>query len=85
MTQIFFPTKPELKQQKTYCYVNNFTEVVVVKMRGMSNRHCERVIFPTEKFLFVASDDCELEIHRHTKIGITRDIIPCSQLKVIEE
>ena len=84
MTQIFFPTKP-INQPKTYCYVNNFAEVVVVKMRGIDNRHCERVIFPTEKFLFVASDDCELEIHRHTDIGITRNTIPCSQLKVIEE
>ena len=84
MAQIFFPSKPEVKQQKTYCYINNFAEVVVVKMRGIDNRHCERVVFPTEKFLFVANDDCELEIHRHTEIGITRDTIFCSQLKVVE-
>ncbi|MEL6496796.1 MAG: DUF1830 domain-containing protein [Cyanobacteria bacterium J06623_7] len=84
MTQIFFPPQSKNQQQKTYCYVNNFPEVVVVKLGGPDNRHCERVIFPTEKFLFVANDSCELEIHRHTEIGITRDIIACAELTVVK-
>lgn len=84
MTQMFFPTKQKRELQQTYCYINNFAEVVVAKLQGISNRDCERVIFPGEKFLFVASDDCELEIHRHTDIGITRDVVSCSQLQTVE-
>lgn len=85
MTQIFFPPISSIEQQKVYCYVNNFAKVVVAKVNGLKNRHCERVIFPTEKFLFMADDNCELEIHQQTDQGITRDIIACSELEVASD
>ena len=84
MTQIFFPSNLNTEQQKVYCYVNNFKQVVIAKIHGIENRHCERVIFPGEKFLFVADEDCELEISRQTNIGITQDTIGCSRLKVVK-
>lgn len=84
MTQIFFPPKSDVKHQQLYCYVNNSGKIVIAKVYGLKNRHCERVVFPTEKFLFVADDNCELEIVQQTNIGIIKDVISCSKLKVIE-
>lgn len=84
MTQIFFPPSPEVKQQKTYCYINNHATVVVVKLINIDDRHCERVIFPAEKFLFTADDSCEIEVHQQTNTGIIKDIIACSKLEVID-
>ena len=84
MQTFFSPVQKSNREQKVYCYVNDFSHVVVAKVRGLENRHCERVIFPTEKFLFIAHDDCELEIHRYVDTGITKDIILCSDLEIIE-
>lgn len=85
MTQIFFPFSLDSKHQQLYCYVNNLTKVVVAKIIGLKNRQCERVIFPQEKFLFLADDSCEVEIIQQSHIGIIKDTITCSQLQVIEE
>ena len=85
MTQLFFPSSSSQARQQVYCYVNDSTRVVVAKINGLKNRHCERVVFPGEKFLFLADKNCELEIHRQTEIGVTKDIIVCSRLPVVEE
>jgi len=82
MTQIFFPPKLDKNRQKTYCYINRLSTVVIAKLSGLENRDCERVVFPTQKFLFMADDKCELEIHQQTDIGIIKDIIPCPRLEV---
>lgn len=84
MTQIFFPPESG-KKEKIYCYINDFANVVVAKVKGFKDRQCERVIFPTEKFLFMANDDCRLEIHSSTDIGIIKDTIVCSKLEIVEE
>lgn len=84
MTQIFFPPKSNLDRQKVYCYINQLSKVVIAKLSGLENRDCERVLFPTQKFLFMANDECELEIHRQTNTGIIKDIIPCSKLETVE-
>ena len=85
MTSIFFPSKPNNRQEKLYCYINNFKQVVVAKIKGLQDRHCERVIFPSERFLFVADEYCELEISQPANMGIIQEVIACSNLKVIEE
>ena len=82
MTQIFFPPHLDDDSKQLYCYTNKTTKVVVAKVRGLAHRHCERVVFPEEKFLFEAHEDCELEIARQTTIGIVKDRIPCSQLQL---
>ena len=83
MTQIFFPSSSDIQQPKIYGYVNEFTQVVIAKINGLKNRQCERVIFPAEKFLFMANDNCKLEIFQKTDIGIIKDTIACSQLKLM--
>lgn len=85
MTQIFFTPAADTKKQKLYCYINNFKQVVVAKVKGLKNRHCERVIFPAERFMFMADDNCELEIYQPANIGAIQEVIACSKLKTIEE
>ena len=85
MTQIFSPADKSTDYQKLYCYTNNFHQVVVVKIRGLMDRHCERVVFPQERFLFEANDECEVEIIQTTITGTIKDSISCSQLQVIDE
>lgn len=82
MTQIFFPSTPEKKNQQLYCYINHLSKVVIVRLLGLKDRHCERVIFPGEKFFFEANDNCQIEVSQQTNIGIIQDIIDCSQLKL---
>ncbi|MEL7408796.1 MAG: DUF1830 domain-containing protein, partial [Cyanobacteria bacterium J06558_2] len=60
------------------------TKVVIAKINMLKDRHCERVIFPNEKFLFTADENCELEIYQQTDGGIIKDVIPCSELKLVE-
>ena len=82
MTQIFFPPNLDDDSKQLYCYRNTTEKIVIAKVRGLEDRHCERVVFPEEKFLFEANQDCELEISQQTTIGIIRDMIPCTQLQI---
>ena len=85
MTQIFFPPNLSSDSEELYCYTNSSGKVVIVKLKGLVSRHCERVVFPGEKFLFKANDDCELEISQQTNTGLINDIIPCLKLKVRDD
>lgn len=85
MTQIFFPPESDLSHQKLYCYTNTASQIVIAKIRGLDNRHCERVVFPGEKFMFRANNDCDLEISRQTNAGIIKDNISCSRLEVMDQ
>ena len=84
MTQIFFP-QSDLNNQKLYCYTNTASQIVIAKIRGLDNRHCERVVFPGEKFMFRADDNCDLEISRQTNAGIIKDNISCSRLEMMDQ
>ncbi|MGF1588248.1 MAG: DUF1830 domain-containing protein [Pleurocapsa sp.] len=80
MTQIFFPLDPSDSCQKLYCYTNGISKIVISQVRTLLGKHLERVIFPGEKFLFQANNDCGLEISQQTNSGIIQDFIPCEQL-----
>ena len=81
MTQVFLPPDLETDSSTLYCYTNQTSQIMIARIYGFEDRHCERVIFPGEKFLFEAEDNCELGISRQTNAGIVEDIIPCSKLK----
>ncbi|MCC0175785.1 DUF1830 domain-containing protein [Waterburya agarophytonicola K14] len=36
--------------------------MIIAKINEIENRQCKRVVFPTEKFLLMADNDCKLEI-----------------------
>ena len=85
MAQLFFPPTSETKKQEVCCYINESDKVIIAKISGLENRDCERVVFPSEKFIFMANDECELEIHSSTNVGTIKNVITCSKLKVTEE
>jgi hypothetical protein len=84
MTQIFL-TPTDTDSQKLYCYTNRTNKIAIARLHGIVDRHCERVVFPGEQFLFEAEDSCELEISRQTNVGIIEDVIPCSQIKNLKK
>lgn len=84
MTQVFYLPQLDKKKQQAYCYINNFKQIVIAKINGLKNRHCERVIFPKEKFIFMADKNCELEILQQTNRGIIRHTLSCSKLQAID-
>ncbi len=87
MTQLFSPVDRNVSYQKLYCYTNNIQKIVIAKISGLIDRrferHFERVIFPGEKFLFKANENCKVEISQQTNAGIIKDFIPCEQLQVV--
>lgn len=84
MTQIFLPSKPDVNSQKLYCYINQTNKIIIARIDDLTNRNCERVVFPGEKFLFKAQDDYSLKISQQTNIGMIEDRIPCSQIKTVD-
>ncbi|HHP7231632.1 MAG TPA: DUF1830 domain-containing protein [Xenococcaceae cyanobacterium] len=81
MTQIFFSPDLDGNSKQIYYYKNNSTKIVIARVIGLRDRHCERVIFPGEKFIFEATNNCQLQISQQTEIGIIEDVIFCLQLK----
>ena len=84
MTQIFFPPT-DTDSRELYCYTNRTDKIIIARIRGFAERHCERVVFPGEQFLFEAEDSSKLKISRQTNVGIIEDTISCSQLKKIDK
>ena len=84
MTQIFLPSRPSDVSQKLYCYTNKSNKIIIARINDLRNRTCERVVFPGEKFLFKANDDCSLKISQQTNTGMMEDSITCSQLKKVD-
>ena len=74
MTKVFLPNDSSLDSQKMCCYKNNTGRIAIASIRGLVERHCERVIFPGEMFLFEANDDCELEIFQQTSPEVITDV-----------
>ena len=81
MTQIILPSNSSIDSQKLYCYTNKSEKTIISRLNGLEERHCERVIFPGERFLFKANDNCELEITQQTNIEFIKNTIPCLKLK----
>ena len=81
MTQILLPPNSSIDSQKLYCYTNKSEKIVIAQLNDLVERHCERVVFPGERFLFKANDNCELEITQQTNIEFIKNTIPCLQLK----
>lgn len=82
MTQIFIPPNLNTNTDHLYCYTNHTSKVAIARVIGLTDRRCERVVFPGEHFLFRAESNCNLEISQYSTTGIIQDTIPCHQLKV---
>ena len=80
MTQLSFSTTTDVQQQKLYCYTNNYPQIVTVKILGSKNKSWQRIVFPAEKFLFIANDSCQVKIDKSSNKNIIQEVINCSDL-----
>lgn len=85
MSQLFYPLPTKPAEPLLCCYVNGTQKMLIARIANSPNCQFERVIFPQERCLFEAPPNAQLEIHRHTEMGmILADRIPCSYLRVCE-
>ncbi|MGL4880663.1 MAG: DUF1830 domain-containing protein [Waterburya sp.] len=64
------------------CYINKTQRIQSGKIAHYPGGHLEKVIFPSEKFLFEAPADAELAIYIELAGNtILLDNIPCSHLQ----
>ncbi len=68
------------------CYVNATSKIQVARVTNVPNWYFERVVFPGQHLIFEAVTNAQLEIHTGMMASsILSDMIPCVQLRVIEE
>ncbi|MFB2879744.1 DUF1830 domain-containing protein [Floridanema aerugineum] len=64
-------------------YTNATTEIQIIRIENNPNSKLERIVFPSEKLLFVGEPEAQLEIYTGS-MGkeILSDTIPCASLRV---
>ena len=83
MTQLSFFITTDTQNQKLYCYTNNYPQIVTVKIMGLADKIWQRIVFPTEKFLFIADDSCQIKVNKSSDKDIIQEVINCSDLAVV--
>ncbi|MFB2936269.1 DUF1830 domain-containing protein [Aerosakkonemataceae cyanobacterium BLCC-F154] len=64
-------------------YTNTTTEIQIIRIENNSNSKLERIVFPSEKLLFVGQPKAQLEIYTGSNgKAILSDIISCANLLV---
>lgn len=85
MDSLFFFQEQELDNDNKIlcCYTNNSINVVILRKPIIPGRYCERVVFPGERFLFIASKDSQIEVHKYNAhIGLVKETILCTKLAI---
>ncbi|OKH39090.1 hypothetical protein NIES2119_08140 [[Phormidium ambiguum] IAM M-71] len=64
-------------------YTNASTEIQIIRIENTQNIKLERIVFPSEKLLFVGESKAQLEIYTGSKgKEMLFDTIPCASLKL---
>lgn len=64
-------------------YTNSSTEIQIIRIENNPNSKLERIVFPSEKLLFVGEPKAQLEIYTGSEgKEILFDIIPCANLQI---
>lgn len=79
-------TLPELSDRILCYYVNSTSQLQKARISNVPNWAFERVVFPSQRFLFDAIPNALLEIYTCSPLGETPcKQIPCNHLKVYED
>ena len=85
MTQILDSLPAKHSSRILCCYVNATSRVQIARITNVANWYFERVVFPSQRLLFEAPPDAQLEIHQDIPDTATvSDQIPCRCLRVYE-
>jgi hypothetical protein len=79
---MFTVSTSNTSKQLLCCYVNQTKRIQIVKIDSIDGCYLQRVIFPSERFLFEAPAEATLEIYiQLAGQTILLDSIPCSHLQ----
>ncbi len=77
-------SSPAKTEDSILCYyVNQSTDIQVLRISSIANFYFEKVVFPSERLLFDAPHAASVEIFAHA--GSAPQVVPCSQLQVREQ
>ncbi len=83
MSQILDPIPSDRSDPIFCCYVNNSSQVEIVRITNIDNWYFERVAFPGQRLIFEAPMNAYLEIHTGKMASsILSDRIPCIRLQL---
>lgn len=86
MAQIIDPAPSNQSKLICCCYINTTNKIQIARITNIPNWYFERVIFPSQRLLFEALPEGQLEIHTGMMASsILSDTIPCTQLQVNED
>ena len=67
-------------------YINSTSQIQIIKINNIPNYSWERSVFPGQRLMFEATTSDVLEIYTSESVtAFPTDVIPCQQLRVIEE
>ncbi|MFB2898713.1 DUF1830 domain-containing protein [Aerosakkonemataceae cyanobacterium BLCC-F50] len=83
MIETFEATLANTVEELLCFYTNDSTEMQIIRLENNPNSKLERIVFPSEKLLFVGEEKAQLEIYTGNKgKEILFDTIPCASLRV---
>ncbi len=86
MAQLIDPVPSNTSNLICCCYVNSTSKIQVARITNIPNWYFERVVFPSQRLLFEASPEGQLEIHTGMMASsILSDTIPCLQIQITDD
>ena len=86
MDQILAPLPSNHDCRILCCYINATSQIQIARITNIPNWYFERVVFPSQRLLFEALPNAQLEIHTSTPVSaILSDKISCNLLRVNQE
>jgi hypothetical protein len=83
MAQILDPLPNDRGDSILCCYVNQTSQIQLVRITNIVNWYFERVVFPSQRLVFEAYPEALLEIHTGMMASaILSDTIPCERLSL---
>jgi hypothetical protein len=86
MAQLIDPVPSNTSDLICCCYINSTSKIQVARITNIPNWYFERVVFPSQRLLFEALPEGQLEIHTGMMASsILSDTIPCVQIQITDD
>lgn len=86
MAQLIDPVPSNTSNLICCCYINSTSKIQVARITNIPNWYFERVVFPSQRLLFEALPEGQLEIHTGMMASsILSDTIPCIQIQITDD
>ncbi|MFB2835308.1 DUF1830 domain-containing protein [Floridanema evergladense] len=83
MIKTFEPSLANPVEEVLCFYTNASTEIQIIRIENNSSSKLERIVFPSEKLLFIGEPKALLAIYTGSEgKEVLSDIIPCAKLQI---